>query len=113
MDPKAAKDSNSFFLCGAIRLKPECNSSAVKYMRTMVSDTTHRDNCQSLQSHRYGIDIKAGTSFGVSFNDKLEDLGPPEACSINPNPANFDLASFRISQCFCESSNRGGRRIDM
>ena len=50
MDPKAAKESNSFFLCGAIRLKPECNSSAVKYMHTVVSDTTHRDDCQGFSS---------------------------------------------------------------
>jgi len=67
MDPKAAKESNNFFLCGAIRVKPECNSSAGKYIRTMVSDTTHRDDCQGLQSHRYGIDIKAGNRLWSEF----------------------------------------------
>lgn len=27
----------------------------------------------------------------MSFNDTLDDRGPAEACSINPNPTSFDL----------------------
>lgn len=79
----------------------------------MVSNTTHGDNCQRLQSHRYGVHIKAGNQFGVSSNNTIKHPDLPEACSIYPNPANFDFASLCISECFCKGSNRSRRCVDM
>jgi len=89
-DPEAAK-SNGFFLCGAIRVKPECDSSAVKYMHMITSDIKGRNR---------------------SGSDTLEDSGSPETCGINPRPARSDFASFCVRRRFCEGSNRGRCCID-